>query len=81
MVGGLSPWHLIVVLLVLVALVGVPVLVITLIVKSSQARRVPRQPSTPPGWYPDPASPGFLRWFDGSVWTDNRVPGPPIRNP
>jgi len=26
-------------------------------------------PPTPGGWYPDPAQPGLLRWFDGRQWT------------
>ncbi len=29
-----------------------------------------------PGWYPDPAVPGRLRWWDGRGWTDSAQPVP-----
>ncbi|WP_457965129.1 DUF2510 domain-containing protein [Arthrobacter sp. D1-29] len=41
--------------------------------------------SVPPGWYPDPAGTGRLRWWDGTNWTSQystpyvpaaQVPGP-----
>ncbi len=31
----------------------------------------------PAGWYPDPSSPGWLRWWDGSAWTAH-VSAPPV---
>jgi len=36
------------------------------------------QPGPPPGWYPDPSWPGYVRWFDGMTWTASvRPAGPP----
>jgi hypothetical protein len=28
----------------------------------------------PPGWYPDPMAPGFVRYFDGRTWTQHVAP-------
>lgn len=28
------------------------------------------------GWYDDPTSPGVLRWWDGSAWSEYRAPKP-----
>lgn len=28
------------------------------------------------GWYPSPGKDGYLRWWDGSAWTDNEKPAP-----
>jgi hypothetical protein len=32
-------------------------------------------PSTPPGWYPDPAGTGAQRYWDGTQWTEHAAPG------
>ena len=48
--------------------------------------------SAPAGWYPDPDDPTSQRYFDGTQWTDQRmplgaptpgapVPGPPAPRP
>ena len=34
-----------------------------------------QQQSAPPsGWYPDPVSPGVVRWWTGTAWSEHRAP-------
>ncbi|MFH6779358.1 DUF2510 domain-containing protein, partial [Clavibacter michiganensis] len=33
-------------------------------------------PSTPAGWYADPAGSDRLRWWDGTRWTDHLTDAP-----
>jgi hypothetical protein len=40
-------------------------------------KRVTRPVLAAPGWYPDPAEPTHLRWFDGVRWTERRSGPPP----
>lgn len=36
---------------------------------------------TPPGWYPDPQTPGQQRYWDGQAWTENVAPLAPAAPP
>ncbi|TPG31758.1 DUF2510 domain-containing protein [Mycolicibacterium hodleri] len=37
----------------------------------------PSAPATPANWYPDPHSPGILRYWDGIQWTEHRSAAAP----
>ncbi|MGW3088706.1 DUF2510 domain-containing protein [Streptomyces sp. NPDC001108] len=37
--------------------------------------------ATPPGWYPDAATPGGERWWDGTAWTAHLRPTAPAAPP
>jgi hypothetical protein len=38
-------------------------------------------PSAPAGWYGDPYSPGTVRYFDGTAWTQHVAPAPAAAMP
>lgn len=37
-------------------------------------------PARPAGWYSDPGHPAFVRWYDGTEWTDRFEPSGHHRN-
>ncbi|WP_254924359.1 MULTISPECIES: DUF2510 domain-containing protein [unclassified Rhodococcus (in: high G+C Gram-positive bacteria)] len=47
----------------------------------ANVREETRPVTTPPGWYGDPGNPGFVRWFDGSQWTQHVQPSVPPTPP
>lgn len=75
--GGLQPWHWLIVLAVLVA---VGVLVVVLLTKSSSPPRdsqaAQNPPAMPAGWYPDQQNPRLMRYHDGRTWTSATYPLP-----
>ncbi|HEY3530652.1 MAG TPA: PASTA domain-containing protein [Nocardioides sp.] len=37
-------------------------------------------PTTNAGWYPDPTTPGRIRYWDGKVWTEHSLEAPPAQS-
>jgi Protein of unknown function (DUF2510) len=74
--GGLSPWHLVVLLVIFAIIVGIVVLIVRLAKpKSVNPHGVPGTPTAAaPGWYPDPNDSSLMRYFDGRVWTSSTQP-------
>lgn len=62
--GGLSPTHILILLVFAVLLIAGVTGVVMALVRSGGKP----QPVTP-GWYPDQA--GVTRWFDGQRWTEH----------
>lgn len=38
-------------------------------------------PTTAAGWYPDPTTPGLIRYWDGRAWTEHSLQAPPSQRP
>ncbi|WP_415977032.1 DUF2510 domain-containing protein [Rhodococcus sp. 077-4] len=79
-----SPWHFLIVLVLLV----IPVAIIGAVVYAVLASNRRRSPAgttlahtAAPGWYPDPGNPRQFRWFDGMQWTDLVGPTGPVPPP
>jgi hypothetical protein len=39
------------------------------------------KPSPDAGWYPDPTTPGRIRYWDGNKWTEHSLAAPPTQSP
>jgi hypothetical protein len=62
--GGLSPFHILVLLVVALLVIGAIVAGVVAAIRASS------KPNTPQaGWYPDKE--GAMRWFDGQQWTEH----------
>ena len=74
MVRALEPWHVLVLLFMLLVVVAVVGLVLFLARPKASTPLPPRPGQVPAGWYPDASFPGSLRYWDGSAWTEHRRP-------
>ncbi|MEU7141233.1 DUF2510 domain-containing protein [Nocardia sp. NPDC046473] len=57
-------------LLLVVTIVLIIVIASVIVVAGKSRPRPAVPPISGPGWYPDPADPRIVRWFDGYRWTD-----------
>lgn len=51
--------------------------VITWVLLREGTRPVPLPAGPPPGWYPDPADPAAVRYWDGATWTEQTAGAAP----
>lgn len=74
--GGLQPWHWLIVLVFLAVLAVGVIAVVLAITGTKKTRPVQGGGGPVPGWYPDPKDPTAMRYFDGRNWvTNSRPPG------
>lgn len=63
-------------IVIVIAIVAVIVLAVMSVKrKSLDSHGIPGVPTgPPPGWYPDPNDPNYVRYFDGQAWTESTQP-------
>lgn len=72
--GAMSPFHILIIFVVLAIVIGALVGVVLLIVKALGSKPRPVAGAIPAGWYPDPQGAPTQRYWDGAQWTEHTVP-------
>ncbi|WP_068165875.1 DUF2510 domain-containing protein [Rhodococcus phenolicus] len=71
----MSPWHVLVLLVLLLGAVGTIAWIVVLLVRATGSNTPQLAPTFPQaGWYPDAQEPTIVRYFDGHFWTPHTRP-------
>ncbi len=66
----MSPWHVLVLLVLLLGAVGTIAWIVVLLVRATGSNTpAARTDVSSGGWYPDAQEPTIVRYFDGHFWT------------